>query len=74
MTCSDEKPIAIPPAKSRKPGGAKGSKTEAALDQTLQAHIGRQLRAMYDEVIQEPVPDRFLQLLEGLESKTAGDQ
>lgn len=33
----------------------------------LQAHIGRHLRALFDEVAQEPVPDRFLQLLKDLE-------
>jgi hypothetical protein len=33
----------------------------------LQAHIGRQLRAAFDEVAQEPVPERFLQLLKDLE-------
>jgi len=37
----------------------------------LQAHIGRQLRAVYDEVINEAVPDRFLRLLEELERKKA---
>ena len=33
----------------------------------LQAHIGRHLRAVFDEVAREPVPDRFLQLLKDLE-------
>jgi hypothetical protein len=37
----------------------------------LQAHIGRQLRAVYDEVAQQPVPERFLKLLEELERKQA---
>jgi hypothetical protein len=35
----------------------------------LQAHIGRQLRAVYDEVVNEAVPDRFLELLRELERK-----
>ncbi len=42
-----------------------------ALGPELQAHIGRQLRAVYDEIVQEPVPDRFLQLLDELERKQA---
>jgi len=42
-----------------------------ALGPELQAHIGRQLRAVYDEVAQQPVPDRFLQLLDELERKQA---
>ena len=43
----------------------------AILEADLQAHIGRQLRAVYDEVVNEAVPDRFLQLLEELERKKA---
>jgi hypothetical protein len=38
----------------------------------LQSHIGRQLQAVYDEVLHEPVPDRFLKLLQELERKTGG--
>jgi hypothetical protein len=41
----------------------------AILEVDLQAHIGRQLRAVYDEVVNEAVPDRFLQLLDELERK-----
>jgi Anti-sigma factor NepR len=37
----------------------------------LQVQIGRQLRAVYDEVVEEGVPDRFLRLLEELERKKA---
>jgi hypothetical protein len=39
------------------------------LPQKLQAHIGRHLQAMYDEVAHEPVPDRLLNLLQELERK-----
>lgn len=46
---------------------AKGAVFEA----DLQAHIGRQLRAVYEEVVNEAVPERFLQLLEELERKKA---
>ena len=42
------------------------------LEPELQAHIGRQLRAVYDGVVNEPVPDRFLKLLETLEREQAG--
>ncbi len=42
----------------------------ATLEADLQAHIGRQLRAVYDEVVDEGVPERFLRLLEELERKT----
>lgn len=43
----------------------------ATLDADLQAHIGRQLRAVYEEVVSEAVPDRLLRLLEELERKQA---
>jgi len=33
----------------------------------LQAHIGRQVRAMFDEVAEEPVPDHLLKLLQDLD-------
>lgn len=38
------------------------------LDRTLQAQLGRQLRAIYSDVAEEPVPDRFVRLLEELEA------
>jgi hypothetical protein len=41
------------------------------MEPDLQAHIGRQLRAVYDEVVNEPVPDKFVRLLEELERKQA---
>jgi hypothetical protein len=46
----------------------------AMLGGDLQAHIGRQLRAVYDEVANEAVPDRFLKLIEELERKEANNQ
>jgi hypothetical protein len=33
--------------------------------------LGRQLRAVYDDLANQPVPDRFVQLLNALESKQA---
>jgi hypothetical protein len=45
--------------------------TGVTLEPELQAHIGRQLRAVYDEVVNEPVPDRFVRLLEELEREQA---
>ena len=48
--------------------------TGAMLEADLQAHIGRHLRAVYDEVVKEEVPDRFLKLLRELERKQADDE
>jgi hypothetical protein len=41
------------------------------LEADLQAHIGRQLRAVYEEVVNEAVPEQLLKLLEELERKKA---
>lgn len=38
-----------------------------ALDQNVQAHIGRKLKAVYEEVATAPIPDRIVQLLAKLE-------
>jgi|SRR5215468_6534780 hypothetical protein len=39
------------------------------LDRSLQAQLGRQLRAIFSDVAQEPVPERFIKLLEALEAR-----
>jgi hypothetical protein len=35
-------------------------------------HIGRQLKAAFEEVVSQPVPDKFRQLLEQLQRKQSG--
>lgn len=49
-----------------KAGGA-ASKPGKGMSPDLQAHIGRQVRAMFDEVADEPVPDHLLRLLQDLD-------
>lgn len=39
------------------------------LDTDVQAHIGRQLRAGYVDILNQPVPDRFLELLAELDHR-----
>jgi hypothetical protein len=39
------------------------------LDADVETHIGSRLRAMYDSVLREPMPARFLELLHQLDSK-----
>jgi hypothetical protein len=47
------------------------SEGEAAyVDFRIQSEIGKHLRAMYDDVIKEPVPTRIMELLEKLEQST----
>jgi Anti-sigma factor NepR len=48
--------------------------TKAQLDSSSQKRIGDQLRAMYDELMQQPVPDRFKELLDQLDRKKDGSQ
>jgi hypothetical protein len=43
--------------------------SEPGLDRTIQARIGDNLRAMYDELLQQPVPDRFKDLLGQFEQR-----
>jgi hypothetical protein len=43
--------------------------SDPKLDSTSQKRIGDQLRAMYDELVQQPVPDRFRNLLDLLDRK-----
>lgn len=39
------------------------------MDGSVQGHIGRELRSLFDEIVHQPIPDRFTALLQALESK-----
>ncbi len=39
------------------------------IDSELQAHIGRHLKASYDDILGQDVPDRFMELLQQLEAR-----
>ncbi len=41
--------------------------SEPRIDRVTQTRLGDQLRAMYDELVGQPVPDRFKDLLDRLE-------
>ena len=45
-----------------------------ALDSETRKHIGRMLKATYDEVAHEPVPDKFVDLLKQLEKSESRKQ
>lgn len=51
-------------SKSTKTGPDRG---DAALGRDVQSKIGHQLRALYDDVVQQGVPDRFAELLNRLD-------
>jgi len=52
------KDLKSPPGKPGKPGG---------LNAEIQSRIGHQLRAMYDDVVRQGVPDRFAELIRKLD-------
>jgi len=47
--------------------GTTAGKPEPRLGQDIQAKIGRQLRAIYDDVVNQGVPERFVDLLDRLD-------
>ncbi|MFZ2100157.1 MAG: NepR family anti-sigma factor [Oricola sp.] len=44
------------------------NKKPPKLDDLAASHIGKKLRAQFDHVLNEPVPDRFMDLLNRLEA------
>ena len=59
----------------------KDSKKPGGLNAEIQSRIGHQLRAMYDDVVRQGVPDRFVELIRKLDAPegnphlgTAGDK
>jgi Anti-sigma factor NepR len=44
-----------------------GTEMNQGLSPNLQAHIGRHVRAAFDEVAREPIPEHLLRLLKDLE-------
>ena len=53
----------------RRPAGA-----DVAEARLRQQAIGVKLRQMFDEVVSEPVPDEFLDILRRADSKSSGGQ
>jgi len=47
----------------------KSSKTNPALPPKIQAQIGQQLQNYFSSVMTEPIPDKFVALLDSLEKK-----
>lgn len=54
---------------------AEGRRNTAALDEARlrQQAIGVRLRQMFDEVVNEPVPDEFLDILRKADKRSTGD-
>jgi hypothetical protein len=45
----------------------KEAKKQGGLNAEIQSRIGHQLRAMYDDVVRQGVPDRFAELIRKLD-------
>jgi Anti-sigma factor NepR len=60
----NRRPVASPsPVESEEPAG----NTKPSVGNEARGKIGRQLREMYDDVVSQGVPDRFVDLLNRLE-------
>jgi hypothetical protein len=64
-----EKTTPEPPSDAR-PGDESVSSEKKKRAPNVKDHISRQLRALYDEVANQPVPDRFMDLLGRLDGKS----
>ena len=47
---------------------------QGGLNAEIQSRIGHQLRAMYDDVVRQGVPDRFADLIRKLDASDANPQ
>ena len=63
-----------PPAEMNVASEHKGAAADRPrkLDKSVQAAIGARLRAYYDGVAGEAIPDRFVELMKQLEKKDGG--
>ena len=52
----------------------KSTSKPAKLSREVQARLGQQLRSMYDDVVNQGVPDRFADLLNRLEGNGNKDK
>lgn len=61
------KDVKTQPSKSTTPG-------KGGLSAEIQSRIGHQLRAMYDDVVRQGVPERFADLIRKLDTPQAASQ
>lgn len=64
------------PDSSEKPpeDGSARKNAGPKLDRGTQSRIGDQLRAMYTDLMEQPVPDKFKALLDQLDQRKEGDR
>lgn len=66
-------PLDISMNESPKGSGSRGRDEDEAAVQRQRA-LSSQLRAMFDDVVSEPIPDQFLSLIEALNDDEGGDE
>jgi len=72
---SERKPQGQPnPMEATAQRSKKPNAKPAKLGREVQARLGQQLRAMYDEVLNQGVPDRFTELLDRLDDNGNKDK
>ena len=54
------------------PGNPGAPRKQGGLNAEIQSRIGHQLRAMYDDVVRQGVPDRFAELIRKMDEPGAG--
>ena len=62
--------IKLDNARHRKKAPTSNERSDVPIDE----HIGRHLKAIYDDVLQQPIPDRFLDLLNQLGDAPVRDE
>jgi hypothetical protein len=65
-----QRPSDPPPDPDAHPEAGAGSAPSRSTGRELGDAIGRQLKALFDDVAAEPVPDRLRELLDELERKS----
>ena len=66
-TVGQQKPIESAANRAKKP-----DHKPAKLGREVQARLGQQLRAMYDDVLNQGVPDRFADLIQRIDANGSG--
>ena len=71
---NERKPLGPKPMESPHTNrGKKADGKSAKLSRDVQARLGQQLRAMYDDVVNQGVPDRFTELLNRINGNESKD-
>jgi len=69
-----DKPGQIKPMDSAATSNKKTDTKPAKLGREVQARLGQQLRAMYDDVVNQGVPDRFSDLINRIDGNGNKDR